>query len=169
MTEPPVWADSDAVPGGLGKFRYTGLERADMDACGSPQARPAHGGESGDPAGPYPAPRPCSPMPTGRSPPVLLLPGRLACSLLEAANHSLTMGAAGPLPPSPLPAVRFGHQAATDVAFTILLPLTLTWTRSGRALVGTFCHLDPSLASLTFYASSRLLTRTAADCWASPL
>lgn len=118
---------------------------------------------------PTPPPRPCSPMPTGRSPPVLLLPGRLACSLLEAANHSLTMGAAGPLPPSPLPAVRFGHQAATDVAFTILLPLTLTWTRSGWALVGTFCHLDPSLASLTFYASSRLLTRTAADCWASPL
>lgn len=101
--------------------------------------------------------------------PATPLPGRLACSLLEVANHSLTIGAAGPLPPSPLPAVRFGHQAATDVAFTILLPLTLTWTRSGRALVGTFCHLDPSLASLTFYASSRLLTRTAADCWASPL
>lgn len=60
----------------------------------------------------------------------------------------------------------FGHQAATDVAFTDLLPLTLTWTRSDWALAGTFCHLDPGLAFLT-YAGGRLLTRRAADRCAS--
>lgn len=37
--------------------------------------------------------------------PAPLLPGRLACSLLEAASHGLTIPASGPLlPPPPLPA-----------------------------------------------------------------
>lgn len=146
--------------GGLGKFRGTGLECAYMDACRSPQAHPAHGGAFRDLAPPTPTAL-CSP---GAAPPALLLPGHLACSLLEVASRGLPT--AGPLLPPTLLAVWFGHQATADVTFTILLPPTLTWTLSGRALAGTFCHLDPGLTFLTFCTSSRLLTHTAADCHA---
>ncbi|KAM5207561.1 formyl peptide receptor-related sequence 4-like [Hipposideros larvatus] len=93
----------------------------------------------------------------------------LASYLLEVASHSLVIRAAGPLLPPLLSAAWFGHQAATDVVFTVLLPLTLTWTRSSWPLGGTFCPLDPGLTFLTFYASGRLLTRTAADHCASVL
>lgn len=71
--------------------------------------------------------------------------------------------------PSPLSAAWFGHQATTDAIFTVLLPLTVTWTRSCWPLGDAFCRLDPSLAFLTFYASGRLLTLVAADCQASLL
>ncbi|XP_035868751.1 formyl peptide receptor-related sequence 4-like [Phyllostomus discolor] len=92
----------------------------------------------------------------------------LASYLLEVASHVLVIRVAGPCLPPMLSAAWFGHQAITDVAFMVLLPLVLTWTPSGWPLGGTFCHLDPGLAFLTFYASGRLLTRAAADCccWA---
>ncbi|XP_024422110.1 formyl peptide receptor-related sequence 4-like [Desmodus rotundus] len=93
----------------------------------------------------------------------------LACYLLEMASHSLVIRVAGPCLPPALSATWFGHQAATDVAFMVLLPLVLTWTSSSWPLGGTFCHLDPGLAFLTFYASGRLLTRAAADCCSSVL
>ncbi|XP_066228664.1 probable G-protein coupled receptor 32 [Saccopteryx leptura] len=87
----------------------------------------------------------------------------LASYLLEVASHSLVIRATGPRLPPLLSAAWFGHQAATDMAFTALLPLVLTWTPSGWPLGGTFRHMDPGLAFLTFYASGRLLTRAAAD------
>ncbi|VTJ73880.1 Hypothetical predicted protein [Marmota monax] len=90
----------------------------------------------------------------------------LTSYLLEVTSHGLLIKAAGPLLPSPLSAAWFGHQATTDAIFTVLLPLTLTWTRSCWPLGAAFCRLDPSLAFLTFYASGRLLTRAAADCQA---
>lgn len=47
----------------------------------------------------------------------------------------------------------------------MLLPLSLTWTLSCWPLGGDFCHMDPSLAFLTFWVSGRLLTRVAANCY----
>ncbi|XP_036130883.1 formyl peptide receptor-related sequence 4-like [Molossus molossus] len=93
----------------------------------------------------------------------------LASCLLEAASHGLVIQAAGPCLPPPLSAAWFGHQAVTDVAFMVLLPLILTWTCSGWPWGGAFCHLDPGLDFLAFYASGRLLTRAAADCCAGLL
>ncbi|EPY88814.1 hypothetical protein CB1_000153018 [Camelus ferus] len=74
----------------------------------------------------------------------------LTSSLLEAVSYSLVIQVAGPLLPSPLSVTWFGQQTLTDAAFTILLPLTLTWTHSGWPLGDTFCHPDPGLAFLTF-------------------
>lgn len=93
----------------------------------------------------------------------------LASYLLDVVSHSMVIRAAGPLLPPLLSAAWFGYQAATDVAFTVLLPLTLIWTRSSWPLGSTSCPLDPGLAFLTFYASGRLLARTAADHCASVL
>lgn len=93
----------------------------------------------------------------------------LASYLLEVASHSLLIRAAGPFLPPLLSAAWFSHQAAANVTFTVLLPLTLTWICSSWPLGGTSCHLDPGLAFLTFYASGHLLTHAAADCCASVL
>lgn len=93
----------------------------------------------------------------------------LAAYLLEVASLGLVIQAAGPHLPPALSAAWFSHQAATDVAFTVLLPLALTRTPSCWPLGAAFCRLDPGLALLTCYASGRLLARVAADGWASTL
>ncbi|KAF5917157.1 hypothetical protein HPG69_014090 [Diceros bicornis minor] len=77
-------------------------------------------------------------------------PGHL---VRKGASHGLVIRAAWPLLPPPLVAAWFGHQAAADVAFIVLLPLTLTWTHSGWPLGGIFRHLDPGLVFLNFFAN----------------
>ncbi|XP_006897412.1 PREDICTED: C5a anaphylatoxin chemotactic receptor 1-like [Elephantulus edwardii] len=89
----------------------------------------------------------------------------LIAYLLDVASHGLLTQESDPhLPPS-LVATWFGHQAAADVTFTVILPLTVAWTGSAWPLGVTFYRLDPDLAILTFYASGRLLTRTAAGAF----
>lgn len=134
------------------------------------------------PLGPHSTPRPMEdpsearwPAPLGAlSPPAAALClayslAILAAYLLEVASRGLVIRAAGPHLPPALSAAWFGHQAATDIAFTVLLPLAVTWTPSCRPLGAAFCRLDPGLGLLTFYASGRLLAREAADRCASTL
>lgn len=137
-----------------------GVECANIDACGSRQ----HFQPMEDP------PETRQPAPSGSlCPPgaalfLLYSLATLASYMLEVASHNLVIRAAGPLLSSLLSATWFSHQAAANVTFTVLLPLTLTWTCSSWPLGDTFCHLDPGLAFLTFYASGRLLTHAAAGC-----
>ncbi|XP_048185332.1 C3a anaphylatoxin chemotactic receptor-like [Perognathus longimembris pacificus] len=90
-----------------------------------------------------------------------------AAYLLEVASHSLLVQATGPLLPPPVSTAWFSHQVTIDVTFTVLLPLSLTWTRSCWPLGGAFCHVDPRLSFLTCWASGRLLARVAADSYTS--
>ncbi|XP_006868441.1 PREDICTED: formyl peptide receptor 2-like [Chrysochloris asiatica] len=93
----------------------------------------------------------------------------LTVYLVDVASHGLLIQVAGPCLPPSQAVTWFGHQAVADATFTVLLPLTLTWTSSAWPLGGAFCHLDPHLAVLTFYASGRLLTHTTADAFTALL
>lgn len=93
----------------------------------------------------------------------------LLYSLAALISYLLVIQGAGPLLPPPLSADWFGHQAMADAAFTVLLPLPLTWTLSGWLLGGIFYYLDPSLVFLAFYARGSLLARAATDCYTSAL
>ncbi|XP_004381906.1 probable G-protein coupled receptor 32 [Trichechus manatus latirostris] len=93
----------------------------------------------------------------------------LAAHLLDVASHGLVIQVAGPcLPPSRVTAW-FRDQAVADATFTVLLPLTLTWTSSAWPLGSAFCHLDPHLAILSFYASGHMLTHAAANAFTALL
>lgn len=93
----------------------------------------------------------------------------LLYSLAALISYLLVIQGAGPPLPPALSADWFGHQAMADAAFTVLLPLPLTWTLPGWPLGGIFYHLDPGLVFLTFYASGGPLTRAAADRCTSAL
>ena len=160
-TAPQVWVDGGAVP--------------EMEDTGK-----LVGGGAWDllrwrPVGPNSIIQPVEdPLETWQPSPAgaLCPPGTalfLLYSLAALISCLLVIQGAGPLLPPPLSADWLGHQAMADAAFTVLLPLPLTWTLSGWPLGGIFCHLDPSLVFLTFYASGGPLTHAAADRYTSAL